>query len=127
MTTTFIILGITIVLFVWGRWPADLVAVLSLLALALSGVIGTSDALAGFGNPTVVMIAALFVVGDYSGRGQQSGPPRLNPVSVDNFDSVVNRLAPFLALEDGRLDFSEFDDFHPDHLVRSIADCSSMS
>jgi hypothetical protein len=40
MTTTFIILGLTIVLFVWGRWPADLVALLSLLALALSGVIG---------------------------------------------------------------------------------------
>lgn len=62
MTTTFVILGVTIVLFVWGRWSPDLVALLSLLALALSGVIGTRDALAGFGNPTVVMIAALFVV-----------------------------------------------------------------
>ncbi len=73
MTTTFIILGITIVLFVWGRWPADLVAVLSLLALALSGVIGTSDALAGFGNPTVVMIAALFVVGEGLSRTGVTG------------------------------------------------------
>jgi di/tricarboxylate transporter len=36
----------------------------SLLALALSGVIDTRDALAGFGNPTVLMIAALFVVGE---------------------------------------------------------------
>lgn len=73
MTTTFIILGITIVLFVWGRWPADLVAVLSLLALALFGVIGTSDALAGFGNPTVVMIAALFVVGEGLSRTGVTG------------------------------------------------------
>ena len=64
MITTFVILGVTIVLFVWGRWPPDLVALLSLLALALFGVIGTSDALSGFGNPTVVMIAALFVVGE---------------------------------------------------------------
>ena len=64
MITTFAILAITIVLFVWGRWPADLVALLSLIALSLSGVIGTNDALAGFGNPTVVMIAALFVVGE---------------------------------------------------------------
>jgi di/tricarboxylate transporter len=64
LITTFVILGITIVMFVWGRWPPDLVALLSLLALALSGVIGTSDALSGFGNPTVVMIAALFVVGE---------------------------------------------------------------
>jgi len=73
MTTTFIILGITIVLFVWGRWPADLVALLSLLSLALSGVIGTSDALAGFGNPTVVMIAALFVVGEGLSRTGVTG------------------------------------------------------
>jgi len=73
MTTTFIILGITIVLFVWGRWPADLVAILSLLALALSGVIGTSDALAGFGNATVVMIAALFVVGEGLSRTGVTG------------------------------------------------------
>ena len=73
MTTTFVILGITIVLFVWGRWPADLVALLSLLALALSGVIGTNDALAGFGNPTVVMIAALFVVGEGLSRTGVTG------------------------------------------------------
>ena len=64
MITTFVILGVTIVLFVRGRWSPDLVALLSLLALALSGVINTGDALAGFGNPTVVMIAALFVVGE---------------------------------------------------------------
>ncbi|MGI9319582.1 MAG: SLC13 family permease, partial [bacterium] len=73
MITTFIILGITIVLFVWGRWPPDLVAVLSLLALALSGVISTNDALAGFGNPTVVMIAALFVVGEGLSRTGVTG------------------------------------------------------
>jgi len=73
MTTTFVILGITIVLFVWGRWPPDLVALLSLLALALSGVIDTRDALAGFGNPTVVMIAALFVVGEGLSRTGVTG------------------------------------------------------
>jgi len=73
LTTTFVILGVTIVLFVWGRWPADLVALLSLLALALSGVIETRDALAGFGNPTVVMIAALFVVGEGLSRTGVTG------------------------------------------------------
>ena len=73
MTTTFIILGITIVLFVWGRWPPDLVAILSLLALALSGVIDTHEALSGFGNPTVVMIAALFVVGESLSRTGVTG------------------------------------------------------
>jgi di/tricarboxylate transporter len=73
MTTTFIILGITIILFIWGRWPADLVALLSLLALALFGVIGARDAVAGFGNPTVVMIAALFVVGEGLSRTGVTG------------------------------------------------------
>ena len=73
MTVTFVILGITIALFVWGRWSPDLVALLSLLALALSGVIGTRDALAGFGNATVVMIAALFVVGEGLSRTGVTG------------------------------------------------------
>lgn len=73
MITTFVILGITIALFVWGRWPSDLVAVLSLLALALFGVVETRDALSGFGNATVVMIAALFVVGEALSRTGVTG------------------------------------------------------
>ncbi len=73
MITTFIILAVTIVLFVWGRWSADLVALLSLLALALFSVIDTREALAGFGNPTVVMIAALFVVGEGLSRTGVTG------------------------------------------------------
>ena len=73
MITTFVILGVTIVLFVWGRWSPDLVALLSLLALTLSGVIDTGEALSGFGNPTVVMIAALFVVGEGLSRTGVTG------------------------------------------------------
>lgn len=73
MTTTFVILGVTILLFVWGRWPPDLVAIISLLALVLFGVIDTRDALSGFGNPTVVMIAALFVVGEALSRTGVTG------------------------------------------------------
>ena len=73
MITTFVILGVTIVLFVWGRWSPDLVAMLSLLALALSGVIGPRDAISGFGNPTIVMIAALFVVGEGLSRTGVTG------------------------------------------------------
>ena len=73
MILTFIILGITIALFVWGRWAPDLVALLSLLALALLGVIETRDAMAGFGNSTVVMIAALFVVSEALSRTGVTG------------------------------------------------------
>ncbi len=59
----FVILGATIALFVSDRLRLDLVAVMSLLALALSGILTPAEALAGFSDPVVVMIAALFVVG----------------------------------------------------------------
>lgn len=62
-TVVFIILGLTVALFMSDRLRLDLVALLSLLALALTGVITLADALAGFSDPVVVMIAALFVVG----------------------------------------------------------------
>ncbi|MFN2223177.1 MAG: SLC13 family permease, partial [Candidatus Promineifilaceae bacterium] len=64
MVLTFAILAITIIFFVVGRLRADIVALLALLALYLSGSIDLTQALAGFGDPTVIMIAALFVVGD---------------------------------------------------------------
>lgn len=73
MLITFIILGITILLFVWGRFPADLVALMSLLALILSGVLDVGQAMAGFGNSVVVMIAALFVVGEGLSRTGVTG------------------------------------------------------
>ncbi len=68
MTLTFIILGITMVLFMWGRWQPDLVAVGSLLALYLVGVVTLTEAFSGFANSTVILIAALFVVGEGLGR-----------------------------------------------------------
>ncbi len=73
MLITFIILGFTILLFVWGRFPADLVALMSLLALILSGVLDVGQAMAGFGNSVVVMIAALFVVGEGLSRTGVTG------------------------------------------------------
>ncbi|MGK4001781.1 SLC13 family permease [Sorangium sp. So ce1036] len=57
------ILGLTIVLFVSDRLRLDVVAMLSLLALAITGVATASEALAGFSNPAVIMIAGLFVIG----------------------------------------------------------------
>ncbi len=64
MAITFIILGVTVLLFVWGRLESDLVAVGSLLALYLTDVISLDDALSGFGNATVILIGTLFIVGE---------------------------------------------------------------
>jgi di/tricarboxylate transporter len=64
MTVTFVVLAVTIVMFGWGRWQPDLVAIGSLLALYLAGVISLSEAFSGFANATVVLIASLFIVGE---------------------------------------------------------------
>ncbi|HET6445336.1 MAG TPA: SLC13 family permease, partial [candidate division Zixibacteria bacterium] len=64
MVLTFIILLITIVLFIIGRWPADLVALCSVLALFLAGILDLEQALSGFSSSTVIMIASLFIVGE---------------------------------------------------------------
>jgi di/tricarboxylate transporter len=62
MLLVFVILAATIALFVSDRLRLDIVAMLSLLALSLSGVLTTGEALAGFSDPIVLMIAGLFVV-----------------------------------------------------------------
>ncbi|MFP4209465.1 MAG: SLC13 family permease [Wenzhouxiangella sp.] len=50
-------------LFLSNRWRLDLVALMGLLVLVLAGVISTAEAVAGFSDPVVLMIAGLFVVG----------------------------------------------------------------
>ncbi|MEC5423023.1 SLC13 family permease [Virgibacillus sp. C22-A2] len=63
MIGTFIILIVSTIFFIHGKYRADLVALGSLLLLALTGIITPVEALAGFSNSVVIMIAGLFVVG----------------------------------------------------------------
>ncbi|UCG21784.1 MAG: SLC13 family permease [Deltaproteobacteria bacterium] len=58
------LLLITIILFVSGLFRLDVVAIMVIVALILSGLLSPSDALAGFGDPVVLLIAGLFVVGE---------------------------------------------------------------
>jgi di/tricarboxylate transporter len=58
----FVILGVTVALFVSDRFRLDLVALMALLALVLTGILSPAEALAGFSDGVVIMIAALFVV-----------------------------------------------------------------
>ena len=60
----FILLFVTIVLFVSGRFRLDVVAIMVILALMISGLLTPVEALAGFGDPVVLLIAGLFVVGE---------------------------------------------------------------
>src|SRR5262249_7284558 len=64
MLLVFGILAGAVGLFAWGRPRADVVAILVVLALILSSVLRPEEALAGFGNPVVILIAALFIVSE---------------------------------------------------------------
>ncbi|WP_029903700.1 SLC13 family permease [Prevotella sp. 10(H)] len=63
MNITLAILVIASIFFMRGKVRSDLVAVCALLALVLFGILDTSEALAGFSNPVVIMMIGLFVVG----------------------------------------------------------------
>jgi len=65
-TETWIIFGlltVTVVLFLSDRIRLDLVALLALLSLVLTRMLTPAEALAGFGDPLLLTIAGLFVVG----------------------------------------------------------------
>src|SRR5512134_2930516 len=59
-----VILGGAIVLFASDRVRLDIVAIMVVLALVLSGVLTVEESLAGFSDSVVIMIAGLFVVGE---------------------------------------------------------------
>ncbi len=59
-----IILSITIALFIWGKFPPDMVAIIAMLSLFFTGILDLQETFAGFSNPTVIMIGALFVIGE---------------------------------------------------------------
>ena len=63
-----LILAVTIVLFIWGSWRHDMVALASLLACVFVGLIEPEDAFSGFGHPAVVTVACVLVLS----RGLQS-------------------------------------------------------
>ena len=58
------VLAVAIILFASGRVRLDVVALLVLFALMLGGVVTVGEALAGFSEPVVLMIAGLFIIGE---------------------------------------------------------------
>jgi di/tricarboxylate transporter len=63
-TITFLVLGAVVVVFVLDKLPVAVVALGVSLTLWATGVLPLNAALAGFGDPAVVFIAALFVVSE---------------------------------------------------------------
>lgn len=61
---TFLVLGAVVAVFVWDKLPVAIVAIGVALSLWATGVLELEQALAGFGDPTVLFIASLFVVSE---------------------------------------------------------------
>jgi len=59
---TLSIIGLALVLFAWNPVPAVVVAIGASLALYFTGVLTMPEALTGFGDPVVVLIAALLAI-----------------------------------------------------------------
>ena len=56
------IIGTTIALFVWGRLPYDLVALMALLAGVVTGVVPAKSAFEGLGDDVVIIVATALIV-----------------------------------------------------------------
>lgn len=59
-----ILLAAAIVMFAMNRPRMDAVALIMIVLLPLTGVISVNEALAGFADPNIILIAALFVIGE---------------------------------------------------------------
>lgn len=64
ITITFLVLAAVVVVFIWDRLPVAIVALGTAVTLWATGVLSLGQAFAGFGDPTVMFIAALFVVAE---------------------------------------------------------------
>jgi di/tricarboxylate transporter len=56
------VLTVTLILFLWGRWRHDVVAVTALLASVALGLVPSVDAFSGFGHPAVITVACVLVL-----------------------------------------------------------------
>lgn len=64
IATTLVILLVAVVAFMSNRIPVGVVALAVAVSLWATGILTLNQALAGFGDPTVLFIAALFVVSE---------------------------------------------------------------
>ena len=62
------LLGVAVLMFALNRPRVDAVALIMMVALPFTGVISVEESLAGFANPNVVLIGAMFVIGEALAR-----------------------------------------------------------
>jgi len=95
----FALIGVTLLLFIWGRWRYDLIALGSVLTGVLIGVVPAANAFDGFKSDVVVIIAAALVVSaafDRSGLVEVVLRPHLSRLKTEQ--TQVPALAAATAL-----------------------------
>ena len=76
---SFALVGVTVILFIWGRWRYDLIALGALAAGLAIGVIPVKSAFAGLSNDIVIIIASALVLSSAVARSPNtSGAPLLS-------------------------------------------------
>lgn len=90
------LLAIAVALFMAGRPRMDAVALIMLAALPLTGIISVEQALAGFSDPSVILIALLFVIGE--GLARTGVALRLGDWLIGRASSSETRLVILLML-----------------------------
>ncbi|MDF1792958.1 MAG: SLC13 family permease [Thalassobaculaceae bacterium] len=90
---TLSLLAVVVVLFIWGRWRVDAVAMLALMAAVFLGLVTPQDAFAGFGHPAVITVAAVLALSSALAR---SGVVDLIAAWIERF--AATRLTQLVAL-----------------------------
>ncbi len=60
--TITVILFITLILFAWGKYRHDIVAIFCLVMAVVAGVVPSEDAFTGFGHAAVITVAAVLII-----------------------------------------------------------------
>lgn len=98
------ILAATVALFLWGRWRHDIVALASLIACVLFGLVPAAEAFAGFGHPAVITVACVLVMsrglltsGAVDALARSILPTKAGPlVSIGTFTGLAAALSAFM-------------------------------
>jgi di/tricarboxylate transporter len=56
------LLGATLIMFVWGRWRYDVVAVGAMLLIAVVGIVPAREVFLGFGHPATLTVAMVLII-----------------------------------------------------------------
>src|SRR5215471_4525572 len=106
LAVVLILLAAAIAMFAINKPRMDAVALIMLTALPFTGVMSMSEALAGFSDPNIVLVGALFVIGNglvRTGVAQQLGDWLIKKAGSSETRLLVLRIAQSTGMAPSRL------------------------